>query len=65
MRVDAVTPVINPAWMSWFLPGREAFDDAYARAQGLGYEISMEPTNEPWNMREFHPSATRTGTPSA
>jgi catechol 2,3-dioxygenase-like lactoylglutathione lyase family enzyme len=41
-------------WMSWFLPGRDELDAAYARARGLGYEISREPADEPWNVREFH-----------
>jgi catechol 2,3-dioxygenase-like lactoylglutathione lyase family enzyme len=41
-------------WMSWFLPTREEFDAAYARARELGYEVSREPTDEPWGMREFH-----------
>ena len=44
----------RPAWMSWFLPSRDELDAAYARAQDLGYEIAMEPTDEPWNVREFH-----------
>jgi catechol 2,3-dioxygenase-like lactoylglutathione lyase family enzyme len=41
-------------WMSWFLPSREELDAAYARARELGYEISLEPRDEPWGMREFH-----------
>jgi catechol 2,3-dioxygenase-like lactoylglutathione lyase family enzyme len=41
-------------WMSWFLPSREELDAAYARARELGYEISLEPTDEPWRIREFH-----------
>jgi catechol 2,3-dioxygenase-like lactoylglutathione lyase family enzyme len=41
-------------WMSWFLPGREELDAAYARARELGYEISQEPADEPWGIREFH-----------
>jgi predicted enzyme related to lactoylglutathione lyase len=41
-------------WMSWFLPGRDEFEAAHARAVELGYEISMPPTDEPWGMREFH-----------
>jgi hypothetical protein len=41
-------------WMSWFLPGRAELDAAYARARELGYEITLEPTDEPWSIREFH-----------
>jgi uncharacterized glyoxalase superfamily protein PhnB len=44
----------RPVWMSWFLPSRSELDAAYARAVELGYEISLEPTDEPWGMREFH-----------
>jgi uncharacterized glyoxalase superfamily protein PhnB len=40
--------------MSWFLPGREELDAAYTRARELGYEITQEPTDEPWRIREFH-----------
>jgi uncharacterized glyoxalase superfamily protein PhnB len=40
--------------MSWFLPNREELDAAYALARELGYEISLEPTDEPWGIREFH-----------
>jgi hypothetical protein len=42
------------AWMSWFLADRAELDAAYARAVELDYEISMPPTDEPWNIREFH-----------
>ena len=41
-------------WMSWFLPGREEVDAAYAQACELGYEIAMQPKDEPWNIYEFH-----------
>jgi uncharacterized glyoxalase superfamily protein PhnB len=44
----------RPVWMSWFLAGRDELDTAYARAVEHGCEISMEPTDEPWNIREFH-----------
>lgn len=44
----------RPVWMSWFLPSRAELDAAYARAVELGYEISQEPTDESWGMREFH-----------
>jgi Glyoxalase/Bleomycin resistance protein/Dioxygenase superfamily len=44
----------RPVWMSWFLPGHEELDDAYARARELGCELSMEPRDEPWRITEFH-----------
>jgi len=44
----------RPVWMSWFLRSREELDAAYVRARELGYDITMEPTDEPWGMREFH-----------
>jgi uncharacterized glyoxalase superfamily protein PhnB len=45
---------LRGAWMSWLLPSRQDLDAAYARARELAYEISLEPTDEPWGMREFH-----------
>jgi uncharacterized glyoxalase superfamily protein PhnB len=44
----------RPVWMSWFLPSRADHDAVYARAVELGYEISQQPTDESWGMREFH-----------
>jgi catechol 2,3-dioxygenase-like lactoylglutathione lyase family enzyme len=44
----------RPVWMSWFLPDRDELGAVHARAVELGYEISQEPTDEPWGMREFH-----------
>lgn len=44
----------RPVWMSWFLASRDELDAAYARAVEHGCEISMEPTDEPWGIREFH-----------
>jgi uncharacterized glyoxalase superfamily protein PhnB len=41
-------------WMSWFLPSLDALEAAHARAVELGYEITREPRDEPWGMREFH-----------
>jgi uncharacterized glyoxalase superfamily protein PhnB len=41
-------------WMSWFLDDREELDRMYARARELGLDVSMEPTDEPWGVREFH-----------
>jgi catechol 2,3-dioxygenase-like lactoylglutathione lyase family enzyme len=42
------------AWMSWFLRTVDELEATYARAVELGYEITLPPTDEPWNMREFH-----------
>ena len=44
----------RPVWMSWFLSSLGELDSVHARAVELGYEIAMEPTDEPWGMREFH-----------
>jgi uncharacterized glyoxalase superfamily protein PhnB len=44
----------RPVWMSWFLASREELDAVHARAAELGYEVALEPTDEPWGMREFH-----------
>jgi uncharacterized glyoxalase superfamily protein PhnB len=41
-------------WMSWFLSSLGELEAVHARAVELGYEISMEPTDESWGMREFH-----------
>jgi uncharacterized glyoxalase superfamily protein PhnB len=44
----------RPVWMSWFLASREELAAVYARAVELSCEIALEPTDEPWGMREFH-----------
>jgi len=41
-------------WMSWFLERVDDVDALHARAVELGYDVSMEPTDEPWGVREFH-----------
>ena len=41
-------------WLSWFLPSREELEAAHSRAVELDYEITQDPTDEPWGMREFH-----------
>ena len=41
-------------WMSWWLESPKAVDEAHALAVKLGYMITWPPTNEPWNVREFH-----------
>jgi len=40
--------------MSWFLERVDDVDALHARAVELGYDVSMEPTDEPWGVREFH-----------
>jgi uncharacterized glyoxalase superfamily protein PhnB len=44
----------RPVWMSWFLSSLAELEAVHARAVELGYEISQEPTDESWGMREFH-----------
>ena len=44
----------RPVWMSWFLSTRDELDAAYARAVEFGCEISREPADESWGIREFH-----------
>ena len=41
-------------WMSWFLASPADVDAAHALAVQHGMTITMPPTNEPWNVREFH-----------
>jgi uncharacterized glyoxalase superfamily protein PhnB len=41
-------------WISWFLWSLEELEVVHTQAAELGYEISQEPTDEPWGMREFH-----------
>jgi uncharacterized glyoxalase superfamily protein PhnB len=41
-------------WMSWFLGNAAEVDSMHARALELGLEMTMEPTDEPWGIREFH-----------
>jgi len=40
--------------MSWWVETPADVDAMHARAVELGYEVSMPPTDEPWNVREFH-----------
>jgi uncharacterized glyoxalase superfamily protein PhnB len=42
------------AWHSWWLERAELVDKAYAQVLELGYEVSREPADEPWGVREFH-----------
>lgn len=41
-------------WMSWFLESPAEVDELHALALRLGLEVTMPPTDEPWNVREFH-----------
>jgi len=41
-------------WMSWWLESPAAVDDAYKLALEHGMTVTMPPTDEPWNVREFH-----------
>ncbi len=41
-------------WMSWFVERPDEVDALYARALELGLDVSMEPTDERWGVREFH-----------
>jgi uncharacterized glyoxalase superfamily protein PhnB len=41
-------------WVSWFLDGLDDVDRMHACAVELGLDVAMEPTDEPWGVREFH-----------
>jgi uncharacterized glyoxalase superfamily protein PhnB len=41
-------------WMSWWLSSPADVDAAYQRALEHGLTVTMLPTDEPWNVREFH-----------
>lgn len=41
-------------WMSWWVESPAAVDAAHARAIEQGLTVTMPPTDEPWNVREFH-----------
>ena len=41
-------------WMSWWLESPAAVDEAYQLALKHGMTVTMPPTDEPWNVREFH-----------
>ena len=41
-------------WMSWWLDSPAAVDAAYELATRNGLTVTMPPTDEPWNVREFH-----------
>jgi hypothetical protein len=55
-------------WVAWMLPSPAEVNAAHARAVALGLTVTMPPTDEPWNMREFclrHPDGhiIRVGAP--
>src|SRR2546425_794423 len=41
-------------WMSWWLESPAEVDAAYQLAMQHGMTVTMPPTDEPWNVREFH-----------
>jgi uncharacterized glyoxalase superfamily protein PhnB len=41
-------------WMSWWLDSPADVDAMHALAVQLGYNIPMQPRDEPWGVREFH-----------
>ena len=41
-------------WMSWWLPSPTDVDAAYQLALRHEMTVTMPPTDEPWNVREFH-----------
>jgi len=41
-------------WMSWWLESPAAVDEACELATKNGLTVTMPPTDEPWNVREFH-----------
>ena len=41
-------------WMSWWLPSPADIDEAYEVATQHGMTVTMPPTDEPWDVREFH-----------
>lgn len=41
-------------WMSWWLESPAAVDAAHELALKHGLTVTMPPTDEPWNVREFH-----------
>jgi predicted lactoylglutathione lyase len=41
-------------WMSWWVESPAAVDALYQLAIQNGLMVTMPPTDEPWNVREFH-----------
>lgn len=42
------------SWLTWWVHTRAEVDSLHELALELGHEVSMPPTDEPWNVREFH-----------
>lgn len=45
---------VGGVWMSWWLESPAAVDEAYQLATQNKLIVTMPPTDEPWNVREFH-----------
>lgn len=41
-------------WMSWWVESPAEVDAVHAHALKQGMTVTHPPTNEPWNVREFH-----------
>src|SRR5688572_16081421 len=41
-------------WMSWWVSTPAEVDATHALAVSQGMTVTHPPTNEPWNVREFH-----------
>jgi catechol 2,3-dioxygenase-like lactoylglutathione lyase family enzyme len=41
-------------WMSWWLESPAAVDEAHELVKQHDLTVTMPPTDEPWNCREFH-----------
>jgi uncharacterized glyoxalase superfamily protein PhnB len=40
--------------MTWWVESPLAVDEAYQAAVRHGMKVMQKPTDEPWNVREFH-----------
>jgi len=41
-------------WMSWWVNSPDVVDEVHAKALEQGLTVTWPPTDEPWNVREFH-----------
>jgi catechol 2,3-dioxygenase-like lactoylglutathione lyase family enzyme len=41
-------------WMSWWVSSPAEVDDIHSQALENGMTVTWPPTDEPWNVREFH-----------
>jgi len=46
--------VTDGVWMSWWVDSPAEVDAIHAQALADGLIVTYPPTNEPWNVREFH-----------